>query len=234
MIRVLLADDHQLFRQGLRQLLEMEPDIEVVGEVSDGLQVLEAVEKYSPDVVLMDISMPTVDGVAATRELVRSRPDIGVIILTMYKEDAYVFQAIRAGARGYLLKSASSEEVVEAMRAVYRGASLLDPMMTTKVLKEFRRLSETVGADDGLGGLTDTEIKILKLVAAGLSNKDIARELNFAESTVKNKLSVLFEKINVQDRTQAAIYAITHGIMPDWRYAKSLSDRDTVGDTPAR
>jgi DNA-binding NarL/FixJ family response regulator len=230
MIRVLIADDHQLFRQGLRQLLELEPDIEVVGEVGDGLKVQEAVENLKPDVVLMDINMPTVDGVAATREIVRSNPNIGVIILTMYKEDSYVFQAIRAGARGYLLKSASSSEVVDAVRAVYRGASLLDPMMTTKVLKEFRRLSETLGADDGLGGLTETEIKILKLVAAGLSNRDIARELNFAESTVKNKLSVLFEKINVEDRTQAAIYAITHGIMPEWRYARNLGEGDALGD----
>lgn len=231
MIRVLLADDHQLFRQGLRQLLEMEPDIEVVGEVGDGLKVDEAVEELKPDVVLMDINMPTVDGVAATRAIVRRNPEIGVIVLTMYKEDSYVFQAIRAGARGYLLKSASSSEVVEAVRAVYRGASLLDPMMTTKVLKEFRRLSESAGVDDGLGGLTETEIKILKLVAAGLSNRDIARELNFAESTVKNKLSVLFEKINVEDRTQAAIYAITHGIMPEWRYARNLGGNGAIEES---
>ncbi len=233
MIRVLIADDHQLFRQGLRQLLEMAPDIEVVGEVGDGLKVQEAVEQLRPHVVLMDINMPTVDGVAATREIVRNYPDVGVVILTMYKEDSYVFQAIKAGARGYLLKSASSSEVVEAVRAVHRGASLLDPMMTTKILKEFRRLSETVGGDD-LGGLTETEIKILKLVAAGLSNRDIARELNFAESTVKNKLSVLFEKINVEDRTQAAIYAITHGIMPDWRYAKNLGDGEGVAGAQQR
>jgi DNA-binding NarL/FixJ family response regulator len=217
MINVLLADDHDLFRQGLRQLLELERDIRVVGEAGDGLQVQEMVEELEPDVVLMDINMPVADGVSATREILRTRPQTGIIILTMYREDGYVFQAIRVGARGYLLKSANSSEVVAAVRAVAKGASLLDPEMTTKVLREFRRLAQRVGPEEGLGGLSETEIKLLRLVASGLSNKEIAAELSFAESTVKNKLSLLFEKIQASDRTQAAIYAITHGLLPDRR-----------------
>lgn len=213
-IKVVLADDHSLFRQGLRVLLEVERDIKVVAEVSTGLDVQKAVMETDPDVVLMDISMPVADGVSATREILRQKPDVGVIILTMHQEDGHLFQAVRAGARGYLLKTSKSADVVAAVRAVHAGASLMDPSMTAKVLDEFVRLSERAGPAEGIGALTETEMKLLRLVAAGLSNREIADKLCYAERTIKNRLSVLFEKINVRDRTQAAVYAITHGVLP--------------------
>ncbi len=213
-IRVVLADDHQLFRQGLKALLEMERGIAVVAEASDGLEVQRVSLEQEADVVLMDINMPIVDGLSATRELLRARPSVGVIILSMHHEEGHVFQALRAGARGYLLKTSRVSEVASAVRAVASGLSLLDPSVTTSVVSEFRRMSSKQTPEDGLGQLTETEVKILQHVAAGMSNKEIAACLSLAESTVKNRLSVLFEKIGVLDRTQAAIFAITHGIAP--------------------
>jgi DNA-binding NarL/FixJ family response regulator len=213
-IRVVLADDHQLFRQGLKALLELERGITIVGEASDGLEVQRVSLEQQANVVLMDINMPIVDGLSATRELLRANPNIGVIILSMHHEEGHVFQALRAGARGYLLKTSRISEVAGAVRAVASGLSLLDPSVTSSVLSEFKRMSSKQGPDEGLGQLSETEIKILQHVAAGMSNKEIANQMSLAESTVKNRLSVLFEKIGVLDRTQAAIYAITHGIAP--------------------
>jgi DNA-binding NarL/FixJ family response regulator len=213
-IRVVLADDHQLFRQGLKALLELERGISVVGEASDGLEVQRVSVEQGANVVLMDINMPIVDGLSATRELLRASPEIGVIILSMYHEEGHVFQALRAGARGYLLKTSRLSEVAAAVRAVASGLSLLDPSVTSSVVSEFKRMSSKQTPEDGLGQLTETEVKILQHVSAGMSNKEVASRLSLAESTVKNRLSVLFEKIGVLDRTQAAIYAITHGIAP--------------------
>jgi len=213
-IRVVLADDHQLFRQGLKALLELERGITIVGEASDGLEVQRVSLEQNAHVVLMDINMPIVDGLSATRELLRANPEIGVIILSMHHEEGHVFQALRAGARGYLLKTSRVSEVAGAVRAVSGGLSLLDPTITNSVVSEFKRMSSKQTPEDGLGQLTETEIKILQHVSAGMSNKEIAQKLSLAESTVKNRLSVLFEKIGVLDRTQAAIYAITHGIAP--------------------
>jgi len=213
-IRVVLADDHQLFRQGLKALLELERGITVVGEASDGLEVQRVSLEQHANVVLMDINMPIVDGLSATRELLRADGKIGVIILSMHHEEGHVFQALRAGARGYLLKTSRVSEVAGAVRAVASGLSLLDPSVTSSVVSEFKRMSSKQTPEDGLGQLTETEVKILQHVSAGMSNKEIASKLSLAESTVKNRLSVLFEKIGVLDRTQAAIYAITHGIAP--------------------
>jgi len=213
-IRVVLADDHQLFRQGLKALLELERGITVVGEASDGLEVQRVSLEQHANVVLMDINMPIVDGLSATRELLRADGKIGVIILCMHHEEGHVFQALRAGARGYLLKTSRVSEVAGAVRAVASGLSLLDPSVTSSVVSEFKRMSSKQTPEDGLGQLTETEVKILQHVSAGMSNKEIASKLSLAESTVKNRLSVLFEKIGVLDRTQAAIYAITHGIAP--------------------
>ncbi len=214
-IKVLLADDHGLVREGLRKILEIEADLRVVGEAADGLEVLRMVDELAPSVVLMDINMPVADGIAATREIVRKHPNTGVIILTMHKEDAHAVRAIQAGARGYLLKSAKASELVSAIRAVDKGASLVDPMMMTKVLDEFRRMAKETGAQDGLAGLSETELDILRLLAAGASNKEVAKKLGLANSTVKNKLTVLFSKIDVADRTQAAIFALKRGLVPE-------------------
>lgn len=213
MIRVLLVDSQSLFREGLRKLLEAEPDIDVVGELGDGLGIEHVVGELRPDVVLMDVGLPALDGVSATRALLERHPGVAVIILTMHSEERIVFQAVRAGARGYMLKSARASEVVAAIRVVHSGASLLDPVLTARVLDEFRRLSSGKGATpDSFAGLTEVETSMLRLVAAGLSNREIAERLSFAEATVKNRLSVIFGKIGVQDRTQAAIYALTNGI----------------------
>jgi len=214
MIRVLLADDHQLFREGLRRLLESERDMQVLGEASNGLDVQHMVEELHPDVVLMDVSMAIIDGISATREIVRQWPDVRVVVLSMHAEEGHLFQALQAGASGYVLKSSGADQVITALRAAAMGGALIAPSLTGKVLSEFRRMASKMGVEDGLGQLSEVEMRLLQLIASGLSNKEIASRLCFAESTVKNRLSVLFQKIDVGDRTQAAIYAITHGLAP--------------------
>jgi DNA-binding NarL/FixJ family response regulator len=211
-ITVVLADDHVLFRQALRHLLEMEPDIRVVAESGDGATAIELVEKHRPDVVLLDISMPAMDGIVATARLRAEYPTIGIVILTMFAEDTHIIRAIRAGANGYLLKNAESSRVIEAIRTVARGQSILEPELVSKLLSEFRRMSD-MDSPASIAGLTDRELELLRLVARGLSNKEIASALELAESTVKNRLSILFEKLDVKDRTQAAIYAMSHGLI---------------------
>lgn len=211
-ISVLLVDDHVLFRQALRHLLEAEPDLQVIGEAGDGRSAQQLAERANPDVVLMDISMPGIDGVTATRDLKQNNPDVKIIILTMFAEDGHVIRAIRAGADAYLLKNSDSSKVIEAIRAVARGESVIEPQLATTLLSEFRRISE-FRDEESIAGLTEREIQLLRLVAGGLSNKEIAAELSLAESTVKNRLSLLFEKLEVKDRTQAAIYALSHGLI---------------------
>ncbi len=214
-VRVLIADDHTLFREGLRQLLELERDLEVVGEACDGIEAVSKARDLLPDVVLMDINMPVVGGVTAIGQILEERPDVGIIVLTMLRQDQYVFEAMRAGARGYLLKDAKPTDLVFAIRMVARGASLVDPRMTTTVLKEFRRLASQVEPDQGVGGLTPKELEILKLLAMGMSNKEIGRQLCLAEKTVKNYLSTIFQKLQINDRVQAAIYALRHGLLAE-------------------
>lgn len=210
-IRIVLADDHVLFRQALRHLLEAEHDLRVVAEADDGATAIELVSQYLPDVLVLDVSMPAIDGITTAERLREKYPQLGIIMLTMFAEDAQVIRAIRAGADGYLLKNSEAGRVVEAIRAVARGDSIIDPELASKVMNEFRRLSDI---EDGVNvaGLTDREVALLQLVAYGLSNKEIAEELGLAESTVKNRLSILFQKLDVKDRTQAAIYAMTHGL----------------------
>jgi DNA-binding NarL/FixJ family response regulator len=213
MISVALADDHVLFRQALRHLLDSEEDIHVVGEASDGRAIQTLVEQHQPDVILMDINMPGIDGVTATRELKSQIPDSRIIILTMFSEDGHVIRAVRAGADAYLLKNSESSRVVDAIRAVHRGESIIEPQLASKLLSEFRRVSD-VREEETVGGLSTREMELLRQVASGLSNKEIAQRLGLAESTVKNRLSLLFEKLGVKDRTQAAIYALSHGLIP--------------------
>lgn len=212
-IGVALADDHILFRQALRHLLDSEPDINVVGEAGDGRAIQDLVEQQRPDVILMDINMPGIDGVTATRELKSQLPGVRIIILTMFSEDGHVIRAVRAGADAYLLKNSESSKVIDAIRAVMRGESVIEPQLASKLLSEFRRVSD-FREEESVAGLTTREIDLLRLVATGLSNKEIAAQLGLAESTVKNRLSQLFEKLGVNDRTQAAIYALSHGLIP--------------------
>jgi DNA-binding NarL/FixJ family response regulator len=213
-IRVLLADDHALFREGLRSLLEEQDDIEIVGEAEDGLEATRMVSELKPTVVLMDINMPVVDGVEATRTILQEDETVNIIILTMYPQDEYVFQALKAGAKAYLLKDTRSKKLLEVIRTVHQGQAVISPEMTALLLDEFRRLSDKKEEEQPkYEALTDQERRILTLVADGASNKDIAAELNLSERTIKNYLSIIFQKLQVNNRTEAAIRAMRDGLV---------------------
>jgi DNA-binding NarL/FixJ family response regulator len=218
LVGVLLVDDHALMREGLCQLLALEEDVQVIGEAVDGFEALAKIRQLRPDVVLMDISMPGVDGVALTRQVTREFPDIAVIMLTMHRQEQQLLQAIKNGARGYLLKSVSAREVAQAIRIVYQGGTCIEPGLTGTLVSEFRRLAES--ASTGSQGrdittLTEKEVEIIRYLAAGMNNKEIAERLAYSEKTVKNYLSIIFQKLNIRDRTQAAIYALRQGLIPD-------------------
>lgn len=213
-IRILLADDHALFREGLRSLLQDQPDVEIAGEAEDGLEAINLAAKLAVDVVLMDINMPVVDGVEATRLILAKQPSTGVIVLTMYPQDEYVFQALKAGAKAYLLKDTRSKELLDVIRKVYQGQAVISPEMTARLLDEFRHLSHKIEKKPpGYQTLTEQERRILTLVAAGSSNKDIATDLNLSERTIKNYLSIIFQKLQVNNRTEAAIRAMREGLV---------------------
>ncbi|WP_374686106.1 response regulator [Promineifilum sp.] len=215
-IRVLLVDDQALFREGLCTLLSLHEDIEVVGEAGDGQEALAAAVELRPDVVLMDLRMPVLDGVAATRRLREVAPASRVIVVTTFDDDEYVFEGLRAGAVGYLLKDVSSAKLVEAIRAAARGESFLQPSITAKVLAEFSRLEERAAPAPAAAlvePLSEREIEILRLVAAGESNKEIAAQLYIAEGTVKNHVTNILGKLGVRDRTQAALRARELGVL---------------------
>lgn len=217
-IRLLLVDDHALMREGLRQLLSLEADLHVVDEAVDGLEAIQKVRELQPDVVLMDISMPVVDGIAVTLQITHEFPEIAVIMLTMHRQDRQVLQAIKSGARGYLLKTASSQELASTIRQVHAGQVLIEPEFTGTIVSEFRRLSHLASEDSSLSDLSEKETDILRYVAMGMSNKEIAEQLAYSEKTVKNYLSAIFQKLRIRDRTQAAIFAFRHGLIPieDW------------------
>jgi DNA-binding NarL/FixJ family response regulator len=216
-IRVLIADDQRLMREGLRTLLELEPDLAVAGEVGDGQAALDAYAALRPDVVLMDVRMPVMDGIEATRHLLARWPGGQVIILTTFNEDALVFDGLRAGARGYLLKDASGQELAQAIRTVAAGGALVEPSLVRKVLAEFARLAPQARPADEASGLSeplsDREQEVLRLVGRGLTNREIATQLFLAEGTVKNYVTVVLQKLNVQDRTQAALRAREMGLL---------------------
>lgn len=213
-VRVLLADDHALFREGIHSLLEDQDDIEIVGEAEDGLQAAKLASQLNPTVILMDINMPVVDGVEATRMILGQDENIGIIILTMYPQDEHVFEALRAGAKAYLLKDTRSKKLLEVIRAVHQGQAVIDPEMTNRLLSEFRRVTgKKEQKQPKIQSLTDQEQKILTLVAGGASNKDIATELDLSERTIKNYLSVIFQKLQVNNRTEAAIRAVKDGLV---------------------
>ncbi len=214
-IRILIVDDQRLMREGLRTLLELEGDLAVAAEAEDGQAALEQYEAIQPDVVLMDIRMPRLDGVEATRRLRQRWPEARVIILTTFDDDAYVFDGLRAGALGYLLKDVSGQELAEAVRKVAAGGALIEPSVARKVLAEFSRLAEpTRPALDRLPEpLSEREQEILRLLASGANNRQIASQLFLAEGTVKNYISTILDKLGVQDRTQAALRARELGLL---------------------
>ncbi len=214
-IRILLVDDQRLMREGLRVLLELEEGLEVAGEAADGKEALEQYAALRPDVVLMDVRMPGMDGVEATRRLRERWPDARIIILTTFDDDAYVFEGLRAGAMGYLLKDVSGEELAAAIRTVAAGGALLAPSVARKVVAAFSRLSPpTRLPDEGLPEpLSEREKEILRLLAQGLSNREIAERLVLAEGTVKNHVTTILQKLGVRDRTQAALRAREIGLL---------------------
>lgn len=206
-IRLLIVDDQRLMREGLRTLLELEHGFEIVGEAADGQAALDAYAELKPDVVLMDIRMPGMDGVEATRRLCVSWPETRVIILTTFDDDANVFEGLRAGAVGYLLKDLSGQELANAVRTVYKGGALIEPAVAKRVMAEFARLHPPARTiQEGLPEpLSERELAVLKLVSAGLSNREIGNKLGLSEGTVKNYVTSILQKIGVRDRTQAAL-----------------------------
>jgi DNA-binding NarL/FixJ family response regulator len=206
-IRLMIVDDQKLMRQGLRTLLELESGFEIVGEAGDGQSALDVYAELQPDVVLMDIRMPGMDGVEATRRIHERWLDARVIILTTFNDDAYVFEALRGGALGYLLKDLSGHELADAVRTVASGGALIDPSVARKVVTEFARLIPPARPiNSGLPeALTERELDVLRLLAEGFSNREIGNKLSLAEGTVKNYVTNVLQKIGARDRTQAAL-----------------------------
>jgi two-component system, NarL family, response regulator LiaR len=203
-IRVLIADDHAVVRQGLRAFLDVQEDIEVVGEASDGEEAVRLAERLGPDVVVMDLVMPRVDGIEAIRRLQASGSGTKVIVLTSFADDQKVFAAIRAGAAGYLLKDVQPRELADAIRTVMRGEALLNPAVAAKLMQEFAQEARPAPSQT----LTEREMDVLRLIARGRSNKEIALDLGVAEKTVKTHVSSILGKLQLADRTQAALYAV--------------------------
>ena len=211
-IRVLLADDHTIFRKSLREIIDRQSDMTVVGEAKDGVEAVNNAEELSPDIILMDIKMPILDGVKATRLIVGQDEQVGIVMLTMYHDDEYVFEALKAGAQGYVLKDSGLDELLEAIRSVRRREPMIDPSIAGRVLVEFSKLTRAQESQDFLD-LGKREIEILQLVAQGTTNKEIAGKLFLSEHTVRNALSIIFQKLHVNNRTQAAVYALQEGLL---------------------
>lgn len=220
-IRVLLVDDTRMFREGLRMVIKVEPDMTVVGVAGDGAEGLNLARQERPDVVLMDIRMPVMDGVEATRRLKAELPDTHVIMLTTFSDDEYIFDAIRAGAVGYLIKDMPVEDLISAIRAVYQGGALIPPAIAARLVAEYARVTGGGGAlapgsappTPALVDLTPRETEILKLVAEGRSNKEIAESLYLSEGTVRNYVSSIFSKLHARDRAQAVSFALRMGLL---------------------
>lgn len=213
MTRLLICDDHAMFRQGLRSILETEDDLRIIGEAATGREAVRHALETEPDVVLMDIQMPELDGVAATKAILAENPRIRVIVLTMYRQDRYVFEAIKAGAMGYLLKDAGAGDLIAAIRRVAAGETLLNAEMAASILEEFRA-TERLPAhpEHRISELTEREEEILRHLAQGASNQEIAESLDVSEKTIRNRLSEIFSKLRLNNRTQAALYALREGI----------------------
>ena len=214
-IRVLIVDDHALFRRGLQMVLEGEADIDVVGEASDGHEAIERAEATTPDVVLMDVRMPKRSGIEATRTIKDTLPSTKILMLTISDEEADLYEAIKAGASGYLLKEISIEEVASAVRQVQAGQSLISPSMASKLLNEFAAMVKRRDERTQVPGprLTERELEVLKLVAKGMNNRDIGSELFISENTVKNHVRNILEKLHLHSRMEAVVYAVREKLL---------------------
>jgi NarL family two-component system response regulator LiaR len=209
-IRILIADDHAVVREGTRQILEHEADLEVVAEACDGEETVSLATKFKPDIAIVDIAMPKLDGIEATRQIKELCPTVAVLILTAYDDDQFVFSLLEAGAAGYLLKSIRGRELVDAIRAVYAGESVLHPSIARKVLNRFAP-SDKTREEQLQQELSEREMEVLRLATRGFSNKDIADELSLSARTVQGHLGHIFNKLNVSSRTEAVVCALKKG-----------------------
>ncbi|MCX6004237.1 MAG: response regulator transcription factor [Chloroflexi bacterium] len=209
-IKIVIVDDHPVVREGIGSMLKREPDFKIVGEASNGLEAVEKVRELAPDVVLMDLRMPELDGVEAMIKIKAENTDVKFIILTTFSDDEYIFRGIAAGARAYLLKDAPREELFKAIRAVSKGESLIQPVVASKVLDRLFELSKKTPASETL---SEREIEVLRLMAKGFSNKDIADQLSITQSTVKTHITSIFQKLDVTTRTEAVTNALRKGII---------------------
>ncbi len=209
-IKILLADDHPVVREGLVAMLKRQEDFDVVGEAKDGVEAVSKTKELAPDVVLMDLRMPELDGVEAIHQIKDARPNTQVIILTTYSDDEYIFRGIEAGARAYLLKDAPREELFKAIRMVYRGESLIQPVVASRLLDRLTELSRRAPSGEGL---SERELEVLRLIAKGAANKEIGAQLSISQSTVKTHVSSIFQKLGVNDRTGAVTEALKRGII---------------------
>ena len=214
MIRIGIVDDQEIFRQGMKMILSSQEDMEVVGEGANGFEGYRLCEEHAVDLILMDIRMPVMDGVEATRRIKRDFPHVAVIILTTFDEDEYIFQALKYGASGYLLKDAPPAKITEAIREVQRGGALMQPQIAARVVEKFRNMEkETEKRDPRIKSLTARERDIVKLIGEGKNNKEIAAELFITEGTVKNHISSILIKLDLRDRTQLAIFAVKNALL---------------------
>lgn len=210
-MKIIICDDQAVIRDGLEMLLTLEKDFEVIGTAQDGAEAVELVSKNQPDLVLMDLKMPGMNGIEATRQIRTNFPEVKVLVLTTYDDDEWVFDAIRAGASGYLLKDRPREEVIKAIRGTVEGKSFVDPAVAGKLMGQVAD-NQTQPSSLLTDKLTEREVDVLRLLAKGLSNADIAGQLHLSEGTVRNHVSAILEKLGVSDRTQAAVIAIQHGL----------------------
>lgn len=214
-IRILIADDHRVVREGLVAILKSRSDMDVVGEAINGFEVIEKTKALKPDVILMDISMPQMNGVEATRAVRKISPEIGIVVLTMHDDDATIFELVRTGVHGYLLKDADSSEIVKAIQSIYKGESIIHPSIARKILGEFSQLEpeQVKKAPRKMYNLSGREVDVLRRVAKGKTNKEIASELHLSEKTIKNHVRNIFHKMGVYDRTEAAMKGVQEGII---------------------
>jgi len=220
-IRVFIVDDHPFFREGLRRVIAAEGDLEVIGEASDGEEAIEAVSRLLPNVVIMDVNLPRVNGLEATRRIKDTHPEIGVVILTAYDDEEQVYHAVRAGASAYHSKDVSPQELVRTVRHVHAGRYVLRQMVLTSdrdlgrwLRERYRQFGGDISDERYLAPLSSREMEVLRLMVAGMSNKEIAYRLGISQQTVKNHVTAILDKLGVSDRTQATVYALRHGWIP--------------------
>ncbi|WP_173283210.1 MULTISPECIES: response regulator [unclassified Streptococcus] len=216
MIKVMIADDQALIRESLQIILSVYADIDVVSVVGDGIEAMDNIMTVKPDIILMDIRMPRMDGVLATKEIKKRFPNIKIIILTTFDDDEFIFSALKYGASGYLLKGVSTDELYQAIQTVYKGGSMINPNIASKVFQLFSQMAQTnfsiTVKEENIENISLTEWKIIQQVAFGESNKEIASNLFLSEGTVRNYLSIILSKLNLRDRTQLAIWAVQTGV----------------------